>query len=354
MLSVGIIGAGLIGQKRAQNLAGAKLVAVTDRLRERAIALAGPAKAEVEGSWETLVRRPDLDVILVCTPHDLLTPCAIAALESGKHVLVEKPAGRSPEELRRLLEASSRAKTVLKVGFNHRFHPGFQRARDLIKTGGIGPLMYIRARYGHGGRLGYEKEWRADPRVSGGGELLDQGVHLIDLCRWLGGEWNLAWGKSETFFWPMAVEDNGFLILESPDRSRTAFLHASCTEWKNLFDFEIFGKTGKLQVWGLGRSYGKEELRYYRMKPEMGPPDLTTSTFPDEDSSWAAEFEAFVKEITGQKTDMATAEDALRAVEIVSKTYQMSAASPHPPRPFRQLPPLPMGEGEADRRESRG
>ena len=185
--------------------------------------------------------------------------------------------------------------------------------------------MYIRARYGHGGRLGYEKEWRADPQVSGGGELLDQGVHLIDLCRWLGGEWDLTWGKAKTFFWPMSVEDNGFLFLESRDGSRTALLQASCTEWKNLFDFEIFGKTGKLQICGLGRSYGTEELRYYRMKPEMGPPEVQVWPFPSDDTSWKAEFEAFVKEISGQKTDIATAADALRTVELVSQTYDQSA-----------------------------
>jgi predicted dehydrogenase len=325
MLSVGLIGAGLVGKKRAENLSGAKLVAVTDPLKERAAAIAGPANAEVLADWQTLVKRDPLDVVIVSTPHDLLTPCAVAALEAGKHVLVEKPAGRNPEELRKLVDAAGRSKKILRVGFNHRFHPGFQRAKEIMNAGGIGPLMYIRARYGHGGRLGYEKEWRADPKVSGGGELLDQGVHLIDLCRWLGGEWDLAWGKAKTFFWPMEVEDNGFLFLESHDRSRTALLQASCTEWKNLFDFEIFGKTGKLQICGLGRSYGTEELRYYRMKPEMGPPDTQIWSFPGDDTSWAAEFEAFVKEITGQKTDIATAADALRTVELVSQIYDQSA-----------------------------
>jgi len=181
VLSVGLIGAGLVGKKRVENLAGARLVAVADRLPERARALAGAADAEVIVDWETLVRRNNLDLIIVSTPHDLLTPCAVAALEAGKHVLVEKPAGRNPEELRRLVDAAGRSKKIIRVGFNHRFHPGFQRAREMLNAGAIGPLMYIRARYGHGGRLGYEKEWRADPQVSGGGELLDQGVHLIDL-----------------------------------------------------------------------------------------------------------------------------------------------------------------------------
>ena len=330
MLSVGLIGAGLIGQKRASHLSGARLVAVTDSISERAAAVAGPARADVVKDWETLVRRADLDIVIVSTTHQWLAPCAAAALESGKHVLVEKPGGRHPEDLHPLLLAAQKSKKVLKVGFNHRFHPGFQKAKEILSAGEIGPLMYIRARYGHGGRLGYEKEWRANPEVSGGGELLDQGIHLIDLCRWLGGEWNFSWGQAKTFFWPMKVEDNGFLFLESPDRTRSAFLHASCTEWKNLFDFEIFGKTGKLEISGLGRSYGTEELRYYRMKPEMGPPDLKIYAFPEEDLSWKSEFDAFMMEIEGHPTDIADIHDALRSLQIVSQTYDQSGVTFRP------------------------
>jgi predicted dehydrogenase len=327
LLPVGLIGAGLVGQKRAAQLGGARLVAISDKIPERAAALAKSAGAEVAHDWETLVRRSDVEAVIVSTTHDALTPCAIAALESGKHVLVEKPAGRNLQDLDRLLQAAKRSKKIIRVGFNHRFHPGFQKAKALLAGGDVGDLMYIRARYGHGGRLGYEKEWRAIPTISGGGELLDQGMHLIDLCRWLGGEWHLGWGRAKTFFWSMPVEDNAFLFLESPDRQRAAYLHVSCTEWKNIFDFEIFGKTGKLEISGLGRSYGSEELRYYRMKPEMGPPELQTFPFPAEDASWASEFQAFQKEMAGEKTDIGTLEDAWRAMEVVSQVYDQSAAT---------------------------
>jgi predicted dehydrogenase len=196
----------------------------------------------------------------------------------------------------------------------------------MLAAGAVGPLLYIRARYGHGARPGYDREWRAHPDISGGGELLDQGVHLVDLCRWLGGEFDLEWGTMRTFFWDMPVEDNGFLMLRSPDGVRQAFLHASCTEWKNLFDFEIFGRDGKLQIWGLGRSYGVEELRYFRMKPEMGPPEVEVTTFPGEDVSWHAEFDAFLGAIEGRPTDIARIDDAQRAVEIVYEVYRRSGA----------------------------
>lgn len=320
-MRVGIIGAGLIGTKRALHLPGAKLVAVSDRDAGRAQQLAKSSGAVAEAQWEDLVKRSDIDLVIVATSNDALVPCAVAALQADKHVLIEKPSGRNVSEVQGLLEAAQKSKGLLRVGYNHRFHPGFQKAKRMIQEGKIGPLMYIRARYGHGGRVGYDKEWRAKPEISGGGELLDQGVHLIDLCRWLGGEFVLEWGKSETFFWNMKVEDNGFLALKSPDGQRSAWLHASCTEWKNLFDFEIFGETGKLQIWGLGRSYGTEELRYFRMKSEMGPPEIETSVFPEEDASWSAEFKAFLAAIQGQPSDLATAEDALKAMEIVHAVY---------------------------------
>jgi predicted dehydrogenase len=321
---VGIIGAGLIGAKRAAHLKGARLVAVTDLASDRAAALAKTYGAQTEPDWQHLIARADIQVVMVCTTHEALVPCALAALEAGKHVLIEKPAGRNPEEIDELRKAAAHAKGTIRVGFNHRFHPAFQKAKQLLAAGEAGPLMYIRARYGHGGRLRYEKEWRADVARSGGGELLDQGVHLIDLCRWLGGEFDLGWGRAKTFFWNMAADDNGFVYLESPDRKRSAFLHASCTEWKNLFDFEIFGRTAKLEIWGLGRSYGPEELRVYRMKPEMGPPAMETHPFPEEDRSWAAEFTDFLSATQGRASSMATLDDAWKAVSIVHGVYAQS------------------------------
>src|SRR5208282_2849830 len=112
----------------------------------------------------------------------------------------------------------------VRVGFNHRYHPSFIKAREIFDSGVMGELMFVRARYGHGGRIGYDREWRANPKLAGGGELMDQGVHLIDLCRWIGGEFNFQWGEVKTFFWDMPVEDNGFLYLKSPDQKRSAFL----------------------------------------------------------------------------------------------------------------------------------
>ena len=157
----------------------------------------------------------------------------------------------------------------MRVGYNHRFHPALAKAREMVNAGAVGPLMFIRARYGHGGRVGYDREWRADPELSGGGELIDQGVHLIDLAGWFLGEFTSVEGHAATYFWNMPVDDNAFLNLRNADGA-TAWLQVSCSEWKNLFSFEIYGRDGKLQVDGLGGSYGLESLTYYRMLPRNG------------------------------------------------------------------------------------
>ncbi len=186
-MRVAIVGCGLVGTKRARALGEeARLVAAVDVSEARAaqLAAAHPGCA-VATRYQEVVGRDDVDLVIVATTNDGLTPVAAAAVAAGKHVLVEKPAARSAEELRALLAtARARPEVTVKVGFNHRFHPALAKARTLFEEGAIGPLLYIRARYGHGGRLGYEREWRADPTVAGGGELLDQGVHLIDLSRW--------------------------------------------------------------------------------------------------------------------------------------------------------------------------
>jgi len=319
---VAIIGCGLIGQKRARALGHRRLLSVfdVDAVRAQLLASAHPG-AHVASDLETAVGATGVGLVIVATTNDALVPAAMAAVERGRHVLLEKPGARSTDELRPLIDAARRAGVVVKVGFNHRFHPAFQKAREIFDSGALGPLMYIRARYGHGGRLGYEREWRADPRVAGGGEMLDQGVHLIDLSRWFAGDFVDVDGSVETCFWNMAVEDNGFAHLRTAS-GQVAWLHASCTEWKNLFSFEIFGRDGKLQIDGLGGSYGVERLTHYRMLPQMGPPETTSWEYPGEDRSWHVEFDHFIDCVACGREPSGTLEDALAALEIVETLYR--------------------------------
>ena len=250
---VAIVGCGSIGRKRAAALGEARLVACADLDRARAESLARTAAgAAAVDDWRSAVGRADVDIVAVATTNEMLAEIAHAALEAGKHVMVEKPAARSVAEIDPVIAAARRAGRLVRVGFNHRYHPALRKARELFDAGVLGDLMFVRGRYGHGGRVGYDKEWRADPVRSGGGELIDQGVHLIDLSRWFLGEFTVVDGLAHTYFWQMPVDDNAFLLLRTAG-DRMAFLHVSCTEWKNLFSLEIYGTLRQAAHRGPGR-----------------------------------------------------------------------------------------------------
>jgi predicted dehydrogenase len=324
LTGVAIIGCGLIGGKRAQALAGARLVACADVLPDRARALAQtvPGASACE-DWNTAVRDSAVDIVIVATTNDALAPVTLAALEAGKHVLVEKPAARRVDELDRLVIAQTASGRLVRVGFNHRYHPALQKARALVDAGELGPLMFIRGRYGHGGRKGYDREWRADPARSGGGELVDQGVHLIDLAGWFLGDFTDVQGFAATYFWDMPVDDNAFLTLRT-SQGTAAFLHVSCTEWKNLFSFEIYGRNGKLAVDGLGGTYGLERVAFHRMLPEMGPPETTIWEYPRRDRSWELEFAEFLEDIRLNRPPAAGLAAAQAALTVVDGIYRRS------------------------------
>jgi predicted dehydrogenase len=322
-MRVAIIGCGLIGRKRADVLRDAKLTVCCDLNLERATSLAEKHGARATVDWQEAVIADDVDVVLVATTHDMLPRIAERAAAAGKHVLMEKPGARCAAELEPVKAAAKRTGALVRIGFNHRYHRTFRKARELFDSGVLGELMFIRARYGHGGRVGYDKEWRANPEVSGGGEGIDQGMHLIDLARWFLGDFTHVQGYAATYFWDMPVDDNSFYLLRT-EQNQTAFLHASCTEWKNTFSFEIYGKDAKLEISGLGGSYGVERLSYYQMKPEMGPPETTIFEYPMTDDSWSSEWRAFAKDIEMSRSPSPGLEDAQAALRIVEAIYKES------------------------------
>ena len=323
--NVAIVGCGLIGHKRARSLAGCHLAICCDLDdgRARALAAAHPG-AGTSTDWCAAVCAVGIDIVVVATTHDMLAPIAEAAAGAGKHVLIEKPGAQRAGELDAVAQAARTSGALVRVGFNHRYHRAFQKARALVDEGAIGTLLYIRGRYGHGARLGYESEWRTAPALSGGGELVDQGVHLIDLARWFLGDFTRVSGRTATYFWKIPVEDNAFLLLETA-AGQTAFLHASWTEWKNLFSFEICGRDGKLEISGLGGSYGTERLTYYKMLPEMGPPETTAWEYPSPDNSWDAEFAEFLEDIRLARQPRPGIADAQAVLRIVERVYQENA-----------------------------
>ena len=329
-MRVGIVGCGLIGKKRAESLgSSATLVACADINIDRARGLAARSGARVSADWRAVVEASDVELLVIATPHDSLAAITLAAIRQGKPVLVEKPAARSATELEPVVAEAERLGALVRVGFNHRHHRAFRKARALVDQGVLGELMFLRARYGHGGRLGYDKEWRANAAMSGGGELIDQGVHLIDLARWFLGEFTKIDGTAITAFWDMPVDDNAFLMLRTA-KHQVAWLHASATEWKNTFSMEIYGRDGKLQIDGLGGSYGTERLTWYKMLPQMGPPETTSWEYPMADDSWTVELAAFLDDIRQHRSPSPDLGDALAALRVVQRIYEKSGHAHHP------------------------
>ena len=321
-MAVAIVGCGFIGHKRARSLKDRELAICCDAVMAQAENLAASFPfARATCDWGEVLRSDKVQIVILAVTHDCLAPLAMDAVRAGKHVLIEKPGARRAHELDPVRAAAREAGALVRVGFNHRYHRSFQKAQELFREGAIGDLMFVRGRYGHGGRVGYEKEWRADPEKSGGGELIDQGVHLIDLARWFLGDFSRVQSQLSSSFWSMPVEDNAFLLLSTPN-NQTAFLHASWTEWKNLFSFEIYGRTGKLSIDGLGGSYGTERLTYYRMTPDMGPPLTTSWEFPMADNSWDLEFADFEEDIRLGREPHPGIEDAQAALRVIEAAYE--------------------------------
>ena len=261
-MKIGIVGCGLIGQRRAQmaQQAGDEVLLVADIHQEAVAKTAESLQTAGTLDWREVTGHSQIEAVVVATYNKSLLPVTVEALGQGKHVLCEKPLGRNAREASAMVDAALKAKRVLKVGFNHRHHPALWQAQEIARSGRIGPLTNIRAAYGHGGRPGYDQEWRGDADLAGGGELLDQGVHIVDLCRWFLGDFVQASGMLGTWFWQIApLEDNGFALLRTA-AGQIATIHTSWTQWKNLFRMEIFGRDGYLLVNGLGGSYGPERL----------------------------------------------------------------------------------------------
>ena len=342
-MKVGIVGAGLQGRRRAQALkavGGSSLVVVADARQDAAAALAAHAGCPATPAWQDVVARDDVDAVIVCTPPYLHAEIAVAAMDAGKHVLCEKPLARNVEEARAMVRAAFAAGVRLKCGFNLRHHPAIRQVRRWYDDGAIGEIDWIRCRYGIGGRSGYEQDWRANAGMSGGGQLMDQGVHTLDLCRWFLGDFAEVVGFLATSFWPIApLEDNAFALLRTGG-GRIASIHASWTQWKPLFSFEVSGHDGYLIVEGLGGAYGTERAVLGR-RDFAAPFCEETIEFRGEDRSWEEEWREFVDAVQEGREPLASGEDGLAALELAHAIYESA-------RSGKTAAPAALASGVAD------
>jgi predicted dehydrogenase len=328
-LRVGVVGCGLIGRRRAEEASHheqTRCVVVADSDPGTASQVASACGATVAADWRTVVDASDLDVVCIATPNGYLAEIAMAALDAGKHVLLEKPMGRNIDEARAIASTAQRADRLVKVGFNHRYHPAVARAHAELRSGTIGTPINARAVYGHGGRPGYENEWRGSRTLAGGGELTDQGVHVADLLHWFLGVPHEVYAVTQRAVWPLGdLEDNGFAILRYLEGA-VASVHTSWTQWKNLFSLEIFGDRGSLVIQGLGRSYGEETLTIAHRAMQGGVPELERVAFTGPDTSWRDEWADFVGGILEQQPYLGGPGDGIVAMATLAAMYRSAGA----------------------------
>ncbi len=323
-MRVGIVGAGLQARRRGPVLlqsTEAKLVVVSAAHLELAEDLATRMGCDAAEGWESVVSREDLDAVIVATPPQLHASISIAALRNGLHVLCEKPLARTLDEAQAMVAEAEKAGRILKCGFNHRHHPAVQQARKWFDEGRIGAPVFIRARYGIGGRPGYEQEWRADPDIVGGGHLMEQGIHAVDLAGWFLGKFSHVTAFVETRFWNTGpLEDNAFALYRT-SVGAVASIHSSLTQWKNLFSFEVYGNDGYIAVEGLGGGYGTEKAIFGK-RDFPAPFAEEVLEFRGEDRSWQEEWQEFAAAIVDSREPIGNATDGLEAMRLVFAAYE--------------------------------
>lgn len=328
-LRVGVVGYGYMGQIRHRNISNnseTNLAAICDPFCPEALADLNVPKYQ---HWQDLITA-DLDLVFVCTPNNLIPEVAVHALQNNRHVFCEKPPGRNLADIERIRAAEQDSpQCKLQFGFNHRHHPGIIDGKAVIDSGSLGDILTLRGTYGKSGGYDYHKSWRNDPAIGGGGILLDQGLHMLDLFCLFVGEFSDVMGMRGTLAYDIPVEDNAVVIMKTP-RGQLAQLHSSATAWKHTFRLEIGCERGYIVVTGLlskTGSYGRETLVIGRRPPPgdrsaIGNPREET-TYYDIDQSWDIEVSHLVDCIRQNKPVVSgTSSDALRAMKIVDRVYQ--------------------------------
>ena len=325
MYQVSIIGAGNVGRTRCgviRRCPESQVRVVADVDLQRARKLAETVSADATTDVQAATQDANIDLVVVCTPTKFHAEAAISALRAGKHVLCEKPLARTIAEAEEIVRVAEERNLVLKTGFNYRYMAHVRTAKDIVDSGALGPLYFLRCRYGHGGRPQYEKHWCLDQDLSGGGVLLEQGIHVLDLVRYLLGEPSHVFAQIPRYFWEACnVEDNCFLLLRT-ESLQTAQIHVSWTQWINIFSLELFGRDGYLHLSGRDGHYGPQRLIWGHRRPDHSRPKEDIIDFSPPDDSWDREWRDFLAAVKSRETPMGSPADSLSALRLVEAAYQ--------------------------------
>jgi predicted dehydrogenase len=277
----------------------------------------------------------DVDVVFICTPNYLIPELTVQCLEQGKNVFCEKPPGRTLGDINRIRAAEKQNPELkLMFGFNHRYHPGVMRAKSIVESDHMGKIVAMRGLYGKSGGENFNQSWRNNFNIAGGGILLDQGIHMLDLFNYFLGGFTSVKSFLSNVYWSFDVEDNAIVILKN-DQHQLAVLHSSATFWKHMFELNIILDQGYLKLEGLlskTGSYGRETLVIGRRQFEdeaeaVGNPSEETIYF-DKDRSWELEINRFVDCILDDNPVLeCNSKDAYNAMELVHRCYRESGFS---------------------------
>lgn len=330
MIKIGIAGLGKIGKVRVSEIEkreDAEIVACFDTDKS----VKNDFKYKVVSTFEDLLNE-DIDAVFICTYNNVLAEYTKLALSRGKHVFCEKPPARTTKELLEVIEVEKSTDRILKYGFNHRFHYSVMEAKKIIDSGKMGNLLWMRGVYGKAGSIDYHKNWRNYRKFSGGGILIDQGIHMLDLMMFFAGEtFPHVNSFVTTSFWDIKAEDNAFAIMQTESKV-TAMLHSSATQWRHKFLLEMTFAEGYINLEGIlsgTRSYAPEKLIIGRREFEditfaMGKPREETIWF-EYDDSWKLEIDDFITAIK-EKTQvkLGNSLDAYNALKLVEDIYAKS------------------------------
>jgi 1,5-anhydro-D-fructose reductase (1,5-anhydro-D-mannitol-forming) len=277
---------------------------------------------------DEVINDPKVQAVFVCTPNYLNKPLTIAALNAGKHVFCEKPPAFSARDMEEVRGAERRSGKRLMYGFNHRHHESIQRMKQLVDSGEMGRILWMRGRYGKEVDENFFKGWRAQKELAGGGIMLDQGIHMLDLFLYLGGDFDEVQAMVSNLYWHIdGVEDNVFANFRSSKTQICASLHSTMTQWRYLFSLEVFLEGGAMVLNGLKTSsgaYGDENLAIKRnARSHQGDFTSEQQIVYHTDRSWASEIDHFLTCIeSGAPVTLGSSSDALEIMTLMDRIYE--------------------------------
>lgn len=316
-LRFAVVGVGGFGSRRVKAVgkAGGRVVCLVDLAEERISKMASELGCNYSTDYRKAVKRDDVDCVIVATPNKFHAPITIAALEAKKHVICEKPLARTPKEARAMVDAAKKNKVFLKTGSNLRYFPNVRKAKELIAEKVIGDPLFVRGWIGHDGKKVLHA-WNVKRDIAGGGTMLDNGAHMLDLFRWFLGDFSECFGWVRTLLMPVDVEDNGVGLFRTKD-GKMAFIQSSWTEWSGYMYMEVYGSDGCLYI---DNRLGTSKTTYGDRKEIRQIFDYST----EPPQSYELELRDYIEHIKRGEQPMASGYDGMKVIEMVHGIYESS------------------------------